>query len=320
MARSSTAKVRLFDDGSHSDQKNFCLDPFFPLVNPSLLHFSSRGRPLLDWNQWANTGVINQVHLDFLWFIVGGSIHTAAHWLLLASDATEAQLASLPARVCTVCSLCLYSQNVRREWKARDVCARFLEVKLLRISPHGRQRLRQLWLHFQILSPHSPDRIPACLTWHSVQWSSHSETGANSITRPRGLSVQMFSPGAPASSLSPKTCMHACEAQWEFWIYCEWLFLSLCDPVISCGLVQGVAPPSTRNPPRQPFFCSVKQDQNLPHYFTEVWVWLRGSQVVQINTCIKTSGYSSWVKPFIWKSQKSASDCILTLDSSDSRI
>lgn len=153
---SSTAKVRLFDDGSNSEQKYFCLDPFFLLVNPTLLHSPSRGRPLLDSKQWANTGVINRVHLDFLWFIVGGSIHTAAHWLLLASDATEAQLASLPARVCAVCSLCLYSQNVRREWKARDVCARFLETKLLRISPHGRQRPWQLGLHFRIHSPHSP--------------------------------------------------------------------------------------------------------------------------------------------------------------------
>lgn len=39
VARSSTAKVRLFDDGS--EQKYFCLDSFFLLVNPTLLHSPS---------------------------------------------------------------------------------------------------------------------------------------------------------------------------------------------------------------------------------------------------------------------------------------
>lgn len=72
-----------------------------------------------------------------------------------------------------------------------------------------------------------------------MQGSSHSKKVDHQTW---GLSVQMFSPGAPASSLNMR--FHACEANWEFWIDCEWLFVSLCDPVISCGLVLGAVPPS----------------------------------------------------------------------------
>lgn len=147
IAGSSMTKFQLSDDSSNSKHLT-PLTLFFSFVNPTLQHFPSRWRPLPDLKQWANTGVINRVNLDFLWFVVGGSIHAAAHWLFLASDATEAQLALLPARVCAACSLCLYSQNVRREWKARDVCARFLEAKLLHNCPHSSQRPCRLWIPF----------------------------------------------------------------------------------------------------------------------------------------------------------------------------
>lgn len=218
---------------------SWCFFIFFCQFNAATL--LSRWLPLLDLKQWANTGVINQVHLDFLWFIVGGSIHTAAHWLFLASDATEAQLALLPTRVCAACSLCLYSQNVRREWKARDVCARFLEAKLLRNCPQSSQRLQRLGLHFQVHDSfsfefHRMFRRTVCSGQHRHL----------NVTR---LPVPSRGPGAFlvlswVLGFLPQSKKHACETNWELYIDGERLLVSLCSPAISCGLVSGVALPS----------------------------------------------------------------------------
>lgn len=47
-----------------------------------------------------------------------------------------------------------------------------------------------------------------------------------------------------AARLPPSIQKQARESNWKLYIDRERLFVSLCDPAISCGLVVGVAPPS----------------------------------------------------------------------------
>lgn len=77
-----------------------------------------------------------------------------------------------------------------------------------------------------------------------MQWSSHSKKVASLITRPGAFRCKC---SLRVLRLPPSIQKHACEANWEFWIDCEWLFVSLCDPVISCGLVLGAVPPSPQD-------------------------------------------------------------------------